>query len=242
MAIRRIFLFLITSIEDESRPFNFSQLNLYCLRIFETMKTLMKFGLLAIIFLSSFALSAQDASGKIKELYSKYSSIPNYKVNVVYEAINENMGFKNVQNGVLVVEGNKYILKYGPNETWLDDGKTEYVGTKETDHSQIMYFCSGKNTEAIIDFGAALTFYGSGHSGSMEGSVLKLKPSSEEAAYVELDIEFSGSEIKSINAVDDFGTSHKYSFSNFSTNTSGTSFTINPAEYYEKIDERAGCK
>ena len=66
---------------------------------------------------------AQDAASKIKELYDKYSAIPNYKVNVQYVAVNENMGFENTQNGVLVVEGNKYILKYGPNETWVSDGK-----------------------------------------------------------------------------------------------------------------------
>ncbi|GHE75291.1 MULTISPECIES: LolA family protein [Roseivirga] len=203
------------------------------------MKTLLKTLLLAVLMVGS--VQAQDASSKINELYNKYGNIPNYKVNVVYEAINDNMGFKNVQEGVLVVEGAKYILKYGPNETWLNDGKTEYVGTKEPDHSQILFFCPGQNTEAIVDFGSMMTFFGSGHSGTMEGSVLKLKPSSE-AAYKEVHVAFSGNNITSITAVDDFGTSHKYSFSNFSTNTSGTSFSINPAEYYEKIDERRGCK
>ena len=91
------------------------------------MKTLLKTLLLAVLMVGS--VQAQDASSKINELYNKYGNIPNYKVNVVYEAINDNMGFKNVQEGVLVVEGAKYILKYGPNETWLNDGKTEYVGT-----------------------------------------------------------------------------------------------------------------
>ena len=184
---------------------------------------------------------AQDAASKIKELYDKYSAIPNYKVNVQYVAVNENMGFENTQDGVLVVEGNKYILKYGPNETWVSDGKIEHVGTKEEDHSQIMSFCDGANTEAIIDFGAIMTFFGQGHSGTISGSMLKLKPNSAKN-YKELDIEFSGNEIKSINAIDDFGTSHQYIFSNFSTNTSGTSFTINPAEYAEKINERRGCE
>lgn len=197
--------------------------------------------LMVLMLALNLSASAQSASDKIQELYSKYSNIPKYKVNVVYEAANDNMGFKNVQEGVLVVDGEKYILKYGPNETWLDDGKTEYVGTKEEDHSQILYFCSGENTEAIIDFGTIMTFYAQGHSGTVEGSVLKLKPSAE-MPYVQLDIEFDGNEIKSINAVDDFGTVHKYTFSGFSTNTAGTSFTINPAEYYEKIDERSGCQ
>lgn len=205
------------------------------------MKTLLKFSLVSLMLVLCSVAFAQDAASKIQELYSKYGNIPSYKVNVVYEAVNDNMGFKNVQEGVLVVDGDKYILKYGPNETWLDDGKTEYVGTKEPDHSQIMYFCSGENTEAIVDFGAVMTFFGKGHSGSVQGSVLKLKPSAE-MPYVALEVEFSGSDIKSISAIDDFGTAHKYSFSNFSTNTSGTSFTINPAEYYEKIDERGGCK
>lgn len=205
------------------------------------MKTLTKFSLVAMMFTLCSAAFAQDAASKIKELYDKYSAIPNYKVNVRYEAVNENMGFENTQNGVLVVEGNKYILKYGPNETWMSDGKVEYVGTKEEDHSQIMYFCDGDNSEAIIDFGAIMTFFGQGHAGTISGSSLKLKPQSS-MNYKELDIEFSGNEIKSINAIDDFGTAHKYIFSNFSTNTSGTSFTINPAEYAEKINERRGCE
>ena len=204
------------------------------------MKTLMKSVTLTLLLLIGANLMAQDATSKVQELYNKYSNIPKYRVNVVYEAVNDNMGFKNVQEGILAVDGEKYILKYGPNETWLDDGKTEYIGTKEPDHSQIMYFCSGQNTEAIIDFGEAMTFFGSGHSGSVDGSMLKLKPSSS-AAYKEIHVEFSGSDIMSITALDDFGTAHKYTFSNFSTNTSGTSFTINPGEYYEKIDERGGC-
>lgn len=205
------------------------------------MKTLMKSVTLILLLFVTVGLRGQDASSKIKELTGKYSGILKYKVNVTYEAVNDNMGFKNVQEGVLVVDGDKYILKYGPNETWLNDGKTEYVGTKEEDHSQILYFCPGENSDAIINFGDMMTFFANGHTGTVEGSVLKLKPSSE-MAYVELEVEFSGHDIKSIKAVDDFGTAHKYSFANFSTNTSGTSFTINPAEYYEKIDERAGCK
>lgn len=185
---------------------------------------------------------AQNAGAMIQALYDKYGSIPSYKVNVVYESVNERMGFSNTQEGVLVVQPGKYILKFGDTETWLNDGKTEYVGTIEEDHSQIMRFCPGQNSEAIVDFGALLTFYGSGHSGVQEGSTLKLKPAGD-APYTELHIETSGGDISAITAVDDFGTSHKFSISNFSTNTSGTSFTINPARYYEKIDERsAGCK
>lgn len=184
---------------------------------------------------------AQDAETLKSQLYSKYSQVPNYKVNVTYEANNERMGFNNVQNGSLVVEGNKYILKYGPNETWLNDGKTEYVGTKEEDHSQILMFCPGDNPEAIINYGQLLTFYGSGYNAYMADGILKLVPT-KEAPFKEVHIKASGNNIESITAVDDFGTSHVYKISGFSTNTSGTQFTINPAEYAEKIDERAGCK
>lgn len=197
--------------------------------------------MIALLIISSIGLYAQSASSKVQELYNKYGNVPKYKVNVTYTAANENMGFSNTQEGVLVVDGDRYILKYGPNETWLDDGKTEYIGTKEPDHSQIISFCPGENAEAIVPFGEMMTFYGADHSGSVEGSVLKLKPSME-MPYVELHVEFNGNDIKSITALDDFGTAHTYTFSNFSTNTSGTSFTINPAEYYEKIDERNGCQ
>ena len=187
------------------------------------------------------ALNAQDAESLRKQLYAKYSEVPNYKVNVTYEANNDRMGFKNVQEGVLVVSGDRYILKYGPNETWLNNGKTEYVGTKEEDHSQILMFCPGNNPEAIINYGKLLTFYGSGMTASMAGDKLKLVPSGE-APFKEVHISTSGNNIESITAVDDFGTSHTFSISGFSTSTSGTQFTINPAEYAEKIDERNGCK
>lgn len=184
---------------------------------------------------------AQDADSKVKALLDKYAAIPNYKVNVTYEAANENMGFSNTQNGVLVVQGDKYILKYGPNETWLSDGKTEYVGTKEPDHSQIIFFCAGQNGEAIVDFGAMMTFYGSDHSATLEGSTLKLTPNGAKN-YKEIHIESNGNDITSITALDAFGTAHKYSFSNFSTNTSGIRFEINPAQYEEKIYENKDCK
>lgn len=202
----------------------------------------MKRLLFAVIFaVSAITVQAQDASTKVQSLFDKYGNIPNYKVNVTYVSANDKMGFTNTQEGVLVVEGDKYILKFGPNETWLNDGKTEYVGTKEEDHSQIMYFCPGNNVEAIVDFGALMTFYGSKHAGTVEGNTLKLKPSSE-MPYKELHIETSGDDITSIKAIDDFGTIHTYSLSGFSTNTKGTKFVINPKEYEESIDERSNCK
>ncbi len=199
--------------------------------------------LLFIVVLGAMAMSlkAQDASEKIQSLFDKYGNIPNYKVNVTYVSTNDKMGFTNTQEGTLVVEGDKYILSFGPNETWLDDGKTEYVGTKEEDHSQIMYFCPGENVEAIVDFGALMTFYGSNHSGTLDGNTIKLKPGSE-MPYTELHIETAGNDITLIKAIDDFGTVHEYKLSGFSTNTSGTKFVINPREYEESIDERKNCK
>ena len=205
------------------------------------MRNLTSTALCLLIMLAAGSVNAQDADALRKQLYAKYSEVPNYKVNVTYEANNERMGFKNVQEGVLVVMGDRYILKYGPNETWLNDGKTEYVGTKEEDHSQILMFCPGDNPEATINYGKLLTFYGSGMTATMAGDKIKLVPSGE-AAYKEVHIKASGNNIESITAIDDFGTAHTYTISDFSTNTSGTQFTINPAEYAEKIDERQGCK
>lgn len=205
------------------------------------MRNIMRVFACSLFMMGAQLMMAQDAEALSKQLYAKYSEIPNYKLNVTYEANNERMGFKNVQEGVLVVMGDRYILKYGPNETWLNDGKTEYVGTKEEDHSQLLMFCPGENEEAIINYGKLLSFYGSGFSASMSGGMLKLVPASE-VAYTEVHIKTSGNTIEVIKAIDDFGTAHIFTISGFTTSTSGTRFTINPAEYAEKIDERRGCK
>lgn len=186
-------------------------------------------------------VQAQDASNRVKQLFDKYSAIPNYKLSINYRSTNDRMGFSNAQQGVLVVEGEKYILKFGPNETWLNDGKTEYVGTKEEDHSQIMYFCPGENSEAIVNFGKLMTFYGTGHRSRIEGRTLTLTPT-EETTYLQMYLETNGEELLSITVLDDFGTTHKYSLSDFSTDTAGTKFVIDPSEYEEKIYEREGCK
>lgn len=186
-------------------------------------------------------MQSQDASGRLMSVLEKYGKVPSYKLNIVYESVNERMGFKNTQSGVLVVDGDKYIMTFGPNETWLDDGVTEYVGTKEEDHSQILYFCPGQNTESIIDYGAITTFFTRNHKGGIEGSNIRLIPN-EEMPYVELFIEIINGNLAAITATDDFGTAHKYSISNFSTNISGTKFVINPKDYEETIDERKGCK
>lgn len=205
------------------------------------MKTIKKLSMLLVLMLIATAMQGQDASNRVKQLFDKYSAIPNYKVNITYQTNNDRMGFTNTQKGVLVVEGEKYILKFGPNETWLNDGKTEYVGTKEEDHSQIMYFCPGENAEAIVDFNHLMTFYGTGHRSRIDGRTLTLTPESE-TAYVQMYIETNGEDLLSITVLDDFGTTHKYSLSGFSTETAGTKFVIDPSEYEEKIYEREGCK
>lgn len=205
------------------------------------MKTMKKVFILTALALFTMTAQAQDASYRVKQLFDKYSAIPNYKVNITYRSTNDRMGFSNTQKGVLVVEGEKYILKFGPNETWLNDGKTEYVGTKEEDHSQILYFCPGVNSEAIVNFGQLMTFYGTGHRSRIEGRTLTLTPT-EETTYLQMYIETNGEDLLSITVLDDFGTTHKYGISGFTTETAGTKFVIDPSEYEEKIYEREGCK
>ncbi|MGW8121423.1 hypothetical protein ACV07N_02090 [Roseivirga echinicomitans] len=196
--------------------------------------------LLSIVSLGH-GLTAQNADALVTKLANKYGSVPNYKLNIVYEVKNEDMGFQNVQEGVLVVKGNQYILKYGPNETWLNDGVVEYVGTKEEDHSQILYFCPGQNTEAIVDYGNLLTFYSYNHTASMSGDLLRLVPNSEKP-YTELHITLDGDNVTKISAVDHMGTEYTFTLSGFSTSVTGTQFVINKREYAETIDMRKGCK
>lgn len=203
------------------------------------MKKTLNFLMCTLFIVAAHSTMAQDAEALRKRLYDKYSQVPNYKVNVTYEANNDKMGFSNLQKGSLVVMGERYILNYGPNERWVNDGKTEYVGTRETDHSQILMFCPGNNSEAIIDYGSLLSFYGSGYSASMVGDVLKLVPSGD-MPFTEVHIKTSGNDIVSITALDELGTEHIYKVSGFSTNTGGTQFTINTNAYAEKIDERKG--
>ncbi|WP_141719642.1 LolA family protein [Roseivirga misakiensis] len=198
------------------------------------------FSILVLLLIAT-SIQAQDAGGRLMAILEKYGQVPTYKLNVVYESVNDRMGFSNTQNGVLVVDGDKYIMTFGPNETWLNDGKTEYIGTKEEDHSQILYFCPGQNTEAIINFGAMTTFFTKDHKGVIEGSNIRLRPNNE-MPYVEVYVETENGNLTAITATDDFGTAHKFILSNFSTNTAGTKFVINPKEYEETIDERKGCK
>ena len=195
--------------------------------------------LCALIFGSG--IHAQNATATVNQLMSKYSNIPNYRLNITYEANNADMGFNNIQEGVLVVKGNQYILKYGPNETWLNNGEYESVGTKEEDHSQIMYFCVGRNTEAIIDYGNILSFYGAGHTATMAGDMIRLVPNKDQP-YTELHLKVEGNELRMIKAVDKLGTEHIYTLSGYSTSIPETKFTINRWEYAELIDERSKCK
>lgn len=205
------------------------------------MKRTVNFFICALFVVAAHASIAQNAENLRKQLYEKYSEIPNYKVNVTYEANNDNLGFSNVQKGSLTVVGEKYLLNFGANERWVSDGTTEYVGTRETDHSQILMFCPGQNTEAIIDYRQLLSFYGSGYSASMAGEMLKLVPS-QPTHIKEIHIKATGGSIEMIKAVDELGTEHIFTISGFTTSTSGTKFTINKNAYAEKIDERNGCR
>ena len=131
----------------------------------------------------TFSVSAQNANASLKALYEKYGSIPNYKVSLSYVAESEAMGFKNEQEGQLTIAGNKYLLTYGPNETWLGDGKAEYIGTKEEDHSEIIIFCPGENFESPLYYGTLLIFYGSGVNASMQGDLIKVVPNDGSYEY-----------------------------------------------------------
>lgn len=204
------------------------------------MKNISKFFLIPVLFAVSTLAYAQNPEATVRNLSNKYAAVPNYKVNITYVADNDDMGFTNTQEGTLVVEGDKYMLSFGPNETWLCDGKAEIVGTKEEDHSQIMYFCPGKNSEAIVEFGSLLSFYGTGHTATMEDGMLKLTPYGNKP-YTTLYLDVEGDNIKMIKAVDELGTSHMYMISGFTTSIPKTAYVINRNEYAEKIDERKGC-
>jgi hypothetical protein len=204
------------------------------------MKNASRIFLVAMLFMLSTFAYAQNPEAAVKNLVNKYSAIPNYKVNITYVADNDDMGFTNTQEGTLVVEGNRYFLSFGPNETWLCDGTSEIVGTKEEDHSQIMYFCPGNNSEAIVEFGSLLSFFGTGHTAAMEEGMIKLTPYGNKP-YAALFLDVEGENIKMIKAIDELGTSHTYTISGLTTSIPKTTYAINRNEYAEKIDERKGC-
>ena len=201
----------------------------------------MKNFLILILSISALQLSAQTAEEAMKELFNHYSAVDNYKVDIQYTFQNEAMGFSNTQEGQLVVQGEKYRLNFGDTELWVSDGKTEYIGTKEEDHSQVLYFCAGENEEAILNFTKFLTFYGNDHAIlGMQDKTIQFE-SKAETIYVEAFITYEGNKIKEIRLVDDMKSSYSFKLTNFSTNTSGTQFTIDESQYREKIDERRGC-
>ncbi len=204
------------------------------------MKTLSRISLIIFLTAVVYSVSGQDAKSSLDRLYSKYSDIPNYSVSVNYVAENEAMGFRNEQSGGLAVVGEKYKLTYGPNETWMSDGKAEYLGTKEEDHSELLIFCPGENFESPINHGKLFVFYGSGVDASMEGDMIKVVPKDGSYKYAKIDA--SGNTIRKIVVLDEFNMSHIYTFSGFSTNTDDVEFTIDASDYADTIDERQGCK
>lgn len=151
------------------------------------------------------------------------------------------MGFSNSQKGSLAVEGDKYRLAYGETEIWVSDGKTEFIGTKEEDHSQLIYFCAGENEETILNFPHFLTFYGNDHKLlSKNGNTFHLEPLGE-TIYIEAFVEVEGNRITNIKLIDDMKSTYTFALSNFTTNTGSITFSIDENQYREKIDERRGC-
>ncbi len=195
--------------------------------------------LLIVLLLSATFAKAQDAKSSLKKLYDKYSDVASYSVSITYVAESEAMGFRNEQQGELTVVGNKYILKFGPNETWLNDGKAEYIGTKEEDHSELIIFCPGENFEVPVNYGSLFSFYGSGVDSSMDGDMIKVVP--KDGTYKHALLKVSGNNLQHISVVDDMDMTHTYTFSGYSTSPPAVQFTINPKEYADTIDERQGC-
>jgi len=197
---------------------------------------------IAFILIFSFSvvsLSAQDAKKTLNDLHKKYSSIAKYSVQVTYTAESEELGFRNVQKGLLTVDGKKSILTFGPTETWLNDGKAEYIGTKEEDHSELLIYCIGENFEIPVTYGNIFTFYKNGTEISSEGKMIKVVPKDNSYKYAM--IKASGNTITELTVVDDMGMSHTYVFTKFTTNPVNVSFTINPRDYAATIDDRKGC-
>jgi len=206
------------------------------------MKKLLTF-VLMIFSLSLTAQNLDEAQHTLQLLTEKYQGIEKYKVDVAYTFENSAMGFKNSQSGNMTVQGDSYRLDYGDAEVWVSDGRSESIGTKEEDHSQIIMFCAGENEEAVLEYSKFLSFYTEGHKVlSLENNILRLEPMGE-ALYVEAQIKLKDLGIAQIMLVDDMKSTYTFDISNFTTNTAGTEFTIDASNYAEKIDERgASCK
>ena len=204
------------------------------------MKTIRPIALLVLLSLFTVSLSAQNAKNSLNKLYDKYNAISKFSVEISYTAESEMIGFKNVQEGRLTVEGEKYILKFGATETWLGDGKAEYIGTKEEDHSELIIFCPGENFEVPVNYRNLFTFYKSGTDITSEGDLIKVVPKDGTYKYALLKI--SGNTLDQLTVVDEMDMSHIYTFSKFNTNPDLVVYSINPRSYVTTIDERQGCK
>lgn len=201
----------------------------------------MKNFLICTLLIFTLKVAAQTDQEALSTLYESYRSMDKYMVDVVYTFENNAMGFGNSQKGSLAVEGDKYRLVYGETEMWVSDGKTEFIGTKEEDHSQLIYFCVGENEETILNFAHFLTFYGNDHKLlSKNGNTFHLE-SLGETIYIEAFVEVEGNRITNIKLIDDMKSTYTFALSNFTTNTRSITFSIDENQYREKIDERRGC-
>ena len=176
----------------------------------------------------------------LSTLTAKYKAIDSYQVNVNYVAESDALGYRDEQNGVLKVVGDKYLMKFGENETWLSDGKAEYIGSKEEDHSELIIFCYGENFEIPVGYGSLFNFYMSGVKVKEEGDNLQVE--SNDGAFKSALITIKNGTINSVSIIDEVGMSHTYTFSNFSNAVGQVNFSINPKDYADTIDERSGCK
>ena len=199
-----------------------------------------RLALLLILIALSITLPAQEAKVTLDNLFGKYSAITRYTVDVKYVASSEMLGFSNEQKGKLTVSGNKYILKFGATETWLGDGKAEYIGTKEEDHSELIIYCPNENFEVPLNYGRLFTFYNENVVISSEGGNIKVVPNDNSYKYALLKI--SNNRLNELTVVDDMDMSYTYTFSKFIAGSVNVAFTINPKNYAATIDERAGCK
>jgi outer membrane lipoprotein-sorting protein len=204
------------------------------------MRTTKSIAFLLLITAFTFTLSGQEAKTTLDNLFDKYGSITNYSVDVHYKASSEMLGFSNEQKGKLTVFGNKYILKFGETETWLGDGKAEYIGTKEEDHSELIIYCPNENLEIPVTYGKLFTFYKEAGFVSSEGDRIKFVPNDD--AFKSANLEISNNTLNLLTIIDAMDMSHTYTFSNFSTDPVPVAFSINPKNYAATIDERKGCK
>lgn len=199
-----------------------------------------RIALLLILIAFTTTLSAQDAKVTLDNLFDKYKSITRYTVDVKYVASSEKLGFSNEQKGRLTVSEKKYILKFGKTETWLGDGKAEYIGSKEEDHSELIIYCPNENFEVPLNYGRLFTFYKGNVMISSEGNNIKVIPNDDSYKYALLKV--ANNRLNQLTVVDEMDMSHSYTFSKFIEGSVNVAFAINPKNYAATIDERKGCK